>query len=119
MHELSLAVEILELVDRAAQDSGFHHVHVLRLEVGQLSGVETQALRFALENLAPGSRIDGARIAIDEPKGQAWCSPCQKTVPLGLRGDPCPHCGGHELRITGGQGFRVIDLEVSDLGDSS
>ncbi len=114
MHELSLAVEILELVDRAAKDSAFLKVHALRLEVGQLSGVETAALRFALESLAPGSRIEGARIVIEEPKGMAWCAPCGKTVPLSIRGEPCPRCGGHDLQITGGQGFRVIDLEVSD-----
>ena len=79
-----------------------------------LAGVEVRALRFALEAIAPGTVLQGASIAIDEPEGQAWCLPCAATVPLARRGDPCPQCSSHQLQPTGGTELRVVDLLVDD-----
>ena len=55
---------------------GFSRLLSLRLEAGQLAGVDVRALRFALESLAPGTVLDGAQIEIEEPPGQAWCMGC-------------------------------------------
>lgn len=94
MHEASIAGGILKLVEDAAQREGFRRVTVLRIEAGQLAGVEARALRFALEALAPGTCLQQqARIDIDEPPGQAWCLPCGETVTIKQRGDACPLCG--------------------------
>ena len=48
MHELSLAAEILRLVQASAAREPFARVARLRLEAGALAGVEVRALRFAL-----------------------------------------------------------------------
>lgn len=69
MHELSLAGSILQMVEDAARREGFAQVRVLHLEAGSASGVEVSALRFALEAIAPGTCLAGARIDIDEPVG--------------------------------------------------
>jgi len=114
MHEASLAGGILKLVEDAARREGFRRVTGLRLEAGRLAGVEVRALRFALEAIAPGTVLQGADIAIEEPDGQAWCLPCAATVPLARRGDPCPQCAGHQLQPTGGTELRVVDLLVED-----
>lgn len=114
MHELSLAGGVLDLVERTAQRERFKRVTELRLEAGQLAGVDVRALRFALEGIAPGTLIEGARIEIEEPAGQAWCMPCAATVLVARRGDACPQCGSHQLQATGGDGLRIIDLRVSD-----
>jgi hydrogenase nickel incorporation protein HypA/HybF len=114
MHEASLAGSVLQLVEDAARREGFRRVAMLRLEAGQLSGVETRALRFALEALAPGTCLQGANLEIDEPPGQAWCMACAETVAIAQRGDPCPHCDGWQLEPTGGTELRVVDLLVHD-----
>ena len=115
MHEASLAGGILQLVEDAALREGFRRVTLLRLEAGQLAGVEARALRFALEALAPGTCLQNARIEIDEPAGQAWCLPCGETVTLPQRGDACPLCGHYQLQATGGTELRVVDMLVEDV----
>lgn len=114
MHELSLAEDILRLVQASAQREGWTRLARLRLQAGTLAGVEVQALRFALDAVAPGTCLQGARIEIDEPPGLAWCPHCAQTVPLASRIDPCPRCGGFELRVTGGTALRVVELVVVD-----
>ena len=114
MHELSLAGGVLKLVEDAAQREGFVRVKRLRLEAGALAGVEVRALRFALESLAPGTCLEGAELAIDEPAAPAWCHDCCTTVEIRHRLDDCPRCGGARLLPTGGQDLRVRDLIVHD-----
>ena len=114
MHEASLAGGVLQLVEDSAVREGFSRILSLRLEVGQLAGVDVRALRFALESLAPGTLLDGAQVDIEEPPGQAWCVGCGQTVAMAQRGDACPHCGGYRLQPTGGMALRVIDMQVGD-----
>lgn len=114
MHEASLAGGILKLVEDAARREAFRRVTVLRLEVGQLSGVELRALKFALEAIAPGTALDGACLEFEEPAGQAWCMACSQTVPLPARGMACTGCGSYQLQPTGGTELRVMDMLVAD-----
>lgn len=114
MHEVSLAGGVLKLVEDTARREGFSRLLELRLEAGQLAGVSVHALRFALESLAPGTLLDGARIDIKEPPGLAWCLPCAQAVPVSQLGDACPLCGGYQLQPTGGMQLRVVDMRVSD-----
>ncbi len=112
MHELSLADEILRLVQGAAARDHFRQVATLRLEAGALAGVEVSALRFALEAIAPGTCLEGACIEIDEPPGLAWCARCAAEVTIDSRADPCPRCGGYPVQVSGGDELRMLDLVV-------
>jgi len=114
MHEMSLAGGILRVVEDAQARERFSRVKRLTLEAGALAGVETRALRFALEALAPGTCLAGAEITILEPAGQAWCLRCAETVAIHHRLDPCPRCGGHQVQPTGGTDLRVCELIVHD-----
>lgn len=114
MHEASLAGGILQLVEDAARREGFRRVTQLRLQAGQLAGVEPRALRFALEALSPGTCLQDAHFEIEEPPGEAWCLPCGQTVAIAQRGDACPHCGHYQLQPTGGTELKVLDMLVED-----
>lgn len=114
MHEMSLAGGVLDLVEQSAAREGFRRVASLKLEVGKLSGVEVESLRFALSAIAPGTCLEGAAIEIDEPPGQAWCMICGRSVEIAERGDACGHCGGYQLQPSGGSELRVIELLVDD-----
>ncbi|MCB1996321.1 MAG: hydrogenase maturation nickel metallochaperone HypA [Rhodoferax sp.] len=114
MHEMSLAGGILKLVDDAAARDPFTRVKCLVLDCGALAGVEVHALRFALEAIAPGTRLDGAEIVVHEPPGQAFCMGCGQRVDIASRVDPCPACGSFKLQPTGGLELTVRELIVHD-----
>ena len=114
MHELSLAAEVMAIVACALRGQGPARVQTLRLSVPALAGVEVGALRFALDALAPGTAIEGARIDIDEPPGRARCGTCAAEVALRDRLAPCPACGGGPLRVVDGTALRVQELWLAD-----
>jgi hydrogenase nickel incorporation protein HypA/HybF len=112
MHEMSLAEGILQVVEDAAREQGFSRVRAVRLEIGQLSSVEVEALRFCFDAVTRASLAEGARLEIDRVPGAGWCMICSKTVPLPALYEACQYCGGYQIQPTAGTEMRVKDLEV-------
>ena len=112
MHEMALAESVREIVDDAARAHGACRVAAVRLEIGKLSQVEVQAMRFAFEVVKRGSLAEAARLDIVETDGAAWCMRCSTTVAIAERGQACPHCQGWQLQVSGGDRMRVIDIEI-------
>ncbi len=112
MHELSLAESVVDLVDYRARREGCNRVKTVRLEIGRLSGVEPEAMRFCFDEVASGTLAEGASLDIIEQDGRAWCFDCGWLVPLTSREDSCPECGGFRLRLDEGVAMRVKELEI-------
>lgn len=112
MHELALTESIVEMIEEESRKQGFKKVRVVRLEIGALSHVEPEAIRFCFEAVARGAVVEGAKLEIIAVPGAGWCFDCNKNVPLAERFGPCPDCGGHHVQVTGGEDMRVKELEV-------
>jgi hydrogenase nickel incorporation protein HypA/HybF len=113
MHEMSLAEGVLQLIEDAACRDGFNKVSAVWLEIGQLSGVEPDALAFCFDAVTRHTVADGARLEIIPLPGQGWCQACARTVPMTEVFGACPQCGSYPLRVTAGTDMRVKELEVS------
>jgi hydrogenase nickel incorporation protein HypA/HybF len=112
MHELALTESIVQSIAENAAVHGYSVVTMVRVEIGVLSGVEPDALRFCFDAVARGTIAEGARFEIIAEAGRAWCRACGKSVPILQKYDACPECGGHQLRIEGGEALRIKELEV-------
>ena len=85
MHEMALCESVLQIVASTARRNAALRVKVVRLEIGELSQVEPDALRFAFDVVTRRSIADGARLEIDAVPGTAWCMQCAR--PVGKRVD--------------------------------
>ena len=112
MHEMSLAESVREIVLDTARANQAKRVRTVRLEIGALSQVEPEAMRFAWDVVMQDGAAQGAQLLIVITPGQAWCMQCSASVPVAQRGDACPRCGSHQLQVTGGDRMRVMDIEI-------
>ena len=112
MHELSLSRAMVEIMESEAATHRFGRVSKVRLEVGALSCVAPEALSFCFDAATRGTLAEGAVLEIRTIPGSAWCRDCDRAVPIGQLGDPCPRCDGYGLRIRAGDEIRIRDLEV-------
>jgi hydrogenase nickel incorporation protein HypA/HybF len=113
MHELAIAQSVLEIVEAAARRHDAHRVSAIHLELGGLSCVDSQALRFCFDAVTRGTIAQSATLDIDRIAGEAWCMPCGAAVPLQSLGDACPRCGGYQMAVTRGEEMRVKDIEIA------
>jgi hydrogenase nickel incorporation protein HypA/HybF len=112
MHEMSLAEGVLQLIEDSAKTQDFSRVKTVWLEIGQLAGVEVEAMKFCFDAVVRDSIAQNAELVIIELPGQAWCMQCSETVQVHALYDECPKCGGHQLQVTGGNEMRVKELDV-------
>ena len=112
MHEISLCEDIRTTLEDEAVKQNFNQVTKIWLDIGPLSCVEPEALRFGFDAVMRGSVAEGAALEIHAPKGDAYCLACHSKVQVISRFDTCPNCGAAELRITGGDALKIRKLEV-------
>ena len=112
MHEMSLCESIMQIIEDEAQRQGFKRVIRVRLEIGRLSGVEIEAMRFGFDAVTRDSLADGAELEIIQLPGTAWCLPCGCEVEVQQRFDACPQCGSYQLQVVSGDQMQIKDLEV-------
>ncbi len=113
MHEMSLCEGILDVLQQQAKQQQFVRVKTVWLEIGKLSSVEPDALRFGFDMVMQGSLAESATLEIIEVDGQAWCFACQQQIIIEHRYDGCPLCGAYQLQINDGEQMRIKELEVA------
>ncbi len=112
MHEMSLCEGVLQVLQENASSQGFSSVKTVWLEIGALSGVELDAMRFCFDAVMRDSLADKARLKIIEVPGKAWCMKCAKAVQVEQRFDQCPDCESYQLQVVSGDEMRIKELEV-------
>lgn len=112
MHEMSLAEGVLQIIEDSARTQNFSRVKTVWLEIGQLAGVEKEAMRFCFDAVVRDSIAQDANLEIIETPGQAWCLHCAETVQVQALFDACPKCGSYQIQVTGGNEMRVKELGV-------
>ncbi|MDT4894379.1 MAG: hydrogenase nickel incorporation protein HypA/HybF [Pseudonocardiales bacterium] len=109
MHELAIAESV---VDQITTRTGTSRVQGVRLEIGRLSGVSADSLRFCFELATAGTGLDGARLQIEEPDGRGECATCGTVFDVPDLVRLCP-CGSADVRILAGEELRILSVEVS------
>ena len=109
---MSLCEGILQIVEDESGKRGFSRVKNLWLEIGELAGVEIEALEFCFDAAKRDSVAADAKMNIIRVPGRAWCAQCGRDVPLRRRFDACPDCGSFQLELTAGDEMRIKEMEA-------
>jgi hydrogenase nickel incorporation protein HypA/HybF len=112
MHEMALMASMLEIIQDQARQEGFSRVLRVVLEVGRLSAVDPEAMRFAFDVGTQDSVAQGAELTIQETEGLARCISCGTEAQVLAFYDPCPACGRVPLEIVAGRDMRLVSLDV-------
>jgi hydrogenase nickel incorporation protein HypA/HybF len=115
MHELSIALELVDVALDEARRLGDVRVVSLRLRVGPLSGVVPDALRFSFDVAAAGTALEGARLEIEPEAVAVWCATCAEARTLAdMQHRCCPVCDRPTPELLSGDVLELTALEVAD-----
>jgi hydrogenase nickel incorporation protein HypA/HybF len=70
MHELSVAISIVEMAEEEAARHGGPRILTVHLRLGALAGVAKEALLFSYPVACEGTVLQGSRLAIEETSGE-------------------------------------------------
>ena len=127
MHELSIASGLVEKLLELSAHNPERTILEVRLEIGELSHIDSEQLRFCYESIAKETPLEGSILTIARVPAIVSCPHCT------YRGRPdywdealaiapvmtmrCPHCGkavepeqGHECAI---KSVRLLDTHTA------
>jgi len=114
MHELSIAMSIVELAEEEAARRGVQVVGV-HLKLGALSGVVKEALLGSYEMASDGTPLKGSRLVIEEVPVEIFCSACQAQRPISsIQLFCCAECGTPASEVVQGKEIEVTALEIEE-----
>ncbi len=113
MHELSIAMSMIDMATEEARKRGGVKVSALHLKFGQLSGVVKDALLFSWEVACQGTTMEGSQLVIEEIPVIVNCAVCQKERTLAsINKFFCPVCAAPASEILQGKELMVTALEI-------
>lgn len=117
MHELSIAMALVEQMEKVAHEQKALAVAKVTVTVGALSGVDPEALRGAFPLAAEDTVAAGADLAVEWVEASVRCRACGKSS---LPESPflcCAECGSAEVDIEAGRELYIASIEVDVAGD--
>jgi len=112
MHELSIAQNIMDIVNEQLLVNNLSRVTKIGMRVGKLAAIEPASLKFCFEIITRDSRAEGAVLEIDSVPIRHRCNDCQLDFILDELDFICPHCMGNRLEIISGRELQVVELEA-------
>ena len=124
MHEASLVMGILNLVEKTVRDHNAAHpenqisrVEGINCEMGLIACVEPQTLTSCFELFAEGTIAEGAELIIESQPLPCHCENCGNEFALSERKFVCPACGNANIQFSGGHGLLLKSLRVDSKED--
>ncbi|MFE2281188.1 hydrogenase maturation nickel metallochaperone HypA [Streptomyces sp. NPDC059454] len=114
MHEMSVALSVVDQVEQAARSGGVQGVRRVAVEIGELAGVVPDALAFCFELACAGTLLEGAELVTRFVPGRASCAPCGRTWDTGMPPDMiCAACRGGAGELLSGRELRIAEVHWS------
>ncbi|MBU7004042.1 MAG: hydrogenase maturation nickel metallochaperone HypA [Theionarchaea archaeon] len=122
MHELSAATAILRTVQQTAEGRNARKITKVRVEIGELTLLNPEQLRFCFGIAAKDTIAEGAELEVEVNPATIECSSCGKRFEWSMPGnDPAYHlvsprigchCGSSDVRISSGRDLKVVNMTV-------
>ncbi len=113
MHELSIAMSIIDIAAEELERHGGAAVVAVHLKLGPLSGVVKEALASAFELAREGSPLAQASLEIEDVPIAVFCPTCQSREPVGSLQDLCcGRCGSYTADIVSGRELEIVAMEI-------
>ena len=112
MHELSIAMSIVELAVEEARKANARIITQVDVEIGTLAGVEQEALMFAWESVTLDTDASNAPLIIHTIEAEARCRECGGSFTIEHFFSQCPHCGSFRYDVEKGRELKIRSLLV-------
>jgi hydrogenase nickel incorporation protein HypA/HybF len=115
VHEISVALSLLEGVQATAQEQGIERVCAVHVRVGAFSGIVRDALLFSWDVVTAETICEGSELRVEEIPLAVYCERCRgERAPHPGSGLLCPECATVAARVVRGREMQLVAVEVPE-----
>ena len=111
---MSIANSIIRQIRREARLRGAAHVRCVGLKIGELAGIDAEALRFCFEALVRDTELNGIELQIEFSPRRHRCPTCGNSFAIVNYELKCPLCGEPNTEYVSGDELEIAYVEVQD-----
>jgi hydrogenase nickel incorporation protein HypA/HybF len=118
MHELAIAMSLVEQAEKVAREQNAVVIPRITVTVGQLSGVDPEALRGAFPLAAEGTRVEGAELVVECVEARVRCKACGRSSTPSAPFIYCVECQATDVDVEAGRELYIKSIEVDVVEES-
>ena len=115
MHELSIAMSILEAAERETALHQGADLRKISVRVGELAGVDPEALRFSFDAITRETAWEGVVLELDYIARTNRCMDCGAQFVVKNAELECPECGSINTTFLRGDELEIASLELEEV----
>lgn len=113
MHELSIALGIVEAGTEELARLGETRAFAVHLKLGPLAGVDKEALLFSYTLACEGTPLEGSQLLIEDVPLRIYCTACDAPrAPVSIQAMSCSVCGAAMGRVMQGTELELFAIEL-------
>jgi hydrogenase nickel incorporation protein HypA/HybF len=112
MHELSIAISIVDTVIKQAEAASATRVSEVHLDIGVCSGIEYESLEFSLGIASKDTALEHTDFRINRVEALAECPACSHLYSPERVFSHCPECNQPGIRMIQGTELQIKSLLV-------
>lgn len=113
MHELGIVMQVLDQVEKVAEQNDVKKVTKLTLEVGEVSSVVPDLFKDCFEWAKKRTeRLKECLLDLVVLQAITYCRACDSTYSTTEYGKKCPSCGSEDTYLVTGNEIKIKDIEV-------
>jgi hydrogenase nickel incorporation protein HypA/HybF len=113
MHELGIAASILDSVQAETDRRPGSHIHKVGVRIGELAGVDADALQFGFECLVKDTSFEPLELQIESVPRIQRCR-CGNEFRMTDYDPRCPACGEFMTQCVSGEQLEITYMEVEE-----
>jgi len=107
MHELSIAMEIITIVENEIAKHNLRGVAEINIRLGALTGVDPEALSFGFEAATIDTPLAGTKLDIKRIPVKGKCRSCEQAFSVNDFIFRCPYCDSADIEVIQGEELNI------------
>lgn len=114
MHELSIAQNIVEIIQEHVPTNGLPLVKNVKLKIGELAGLVPDSLKFCFDAITEQTPMRNAVLVVEHVPFVIECRKCGRVSTNDVGMFLCAGCGCDETKMISGNELLVTEIELFD-----
>jgi len=113
MHEFSIALSIIDISEEEIAKANAAFAEKIELEIGELTGIEIDALEFVWDAAVKNTVLEKAEKTIRTITGISKCMDCSTQFPSNRLFSQCPSCNSMLTNVVSGKELKIKKIVMA------